>query len=175
MSADARLRPVAREDGPAILAAQAASREHLAGWIDPLTDLDAFAAWFALADGRHKVSFVIETAAGLAGIVNLGGIIRGAYQGASIGYYGFAGRIGGGVMTRGVGLALAQAFGPLGLHRVEANIQPGNARSLALVARLGFRHEGYSPRYLRIAGAWRDHERWALLADDPQAAALTAL
>ena len=64
-----------------------------------------------------------------------------------------------------VQLALAHAFGPLGLHRVEANIQPANAASRALVQRLGFRLEGFSPRYLLIDGAWRDHERWAKRAD----------
>jgi ribosomal-protein-alanine N-acetyltransferase len=54
----------------------------------------------------------------------------------------------------------------MSLHRVEANIQPNNAASIALVKRCGFRLEGFSPRYLKIAGEWRDHERWALLADE---------
>jgi ribosomal-protein-alanine N-acetyltransferase len=57
-------------------------------------------------------------------------------------------------------------FGDLGLHRVEANIQPGNTRSIGLVQRLGFEKEGFSRRYLKVGGEWRDHERWALLAED---------
>jgi ribosomal-protein-alanine N-acetyltransferase len=68
-------------------------------------------------------------------------------------------------MTEVVRLATHFAFDTLGLHRVEANIQPRNTSSIALVRRLGFIREGFSPRYLRIGGAWRDHERWALLAD----------
>jgi ribosomal-protein-alanine N-acetyltransferase len=69
-------------------------------------------------------------------------------------------------MTEAVRQALAYAFDEVGLHRLEANIQPGNARSIALVRRLGFRLEGFSPRYLKIDGEWRDHERWAMLADE---------
>ena len=69
-------------------------------------------------------------------------------------------------MTEAVRLAAAHAFGVLGLHRLEANIQPGNLRSIALAKRLGFRLEEFSPCCLRIGGEWRDHERWALLADD---------
>ena len=69
-------------------------------------------------------------------------------------------------MTEGLRAVLSAVFGELGLHRVEANIQPGNAASLALARRLGFEKEGFSRRYLRIDGDWRDHERWALLAED---------
>ncbi len=71
-------------------------------------------------------------------------------------------------MTEAVRLAVAHAFDAGGLHRVEANIQPGNHASIALVKRLGFRKEGFSPKYLKIGGVWCDHERWALLADDPR-------
>lgn len=62
-------------------------------------------------------------------------------------------------MTQGIRLVMHHAFGPLGLHRVEANIQPANVASIALVKRLGFGREGVSPRYLKIGGRWRDHER----------------
>jgi hypothetical protein len=70
-----------------------------------------------------------------------------------------------GLMTEAVGLAVGFAFEMIRLHRVEANIQPENTQSIALVQRLGFTCEGYSPRYLHIGGAWRDHGRWARLAD----------
>jgi len=69
-------------------------------------------------------------------------------------------------MRAGIELVVQVAFGNLGLHRIEANIQPGNKASIALAQSAGFRREGFSPRYLKISGRWRDHERWALLADD---------
>jgi [ribosomal protein S5]-alanine N-acetyltransferase len=49
------------------------------------------------------------------------------------------------------------------VNRLEANIQPGNTASIALVKSCGFMKEGYSPKYLKINGRWRDHERWAIL------------
>ena len=98
-------------------------------------------------------------------MVTLSEIVTGAFQNAYLGYYGMAALAGHGLMTEAVGLAAAHAFEALGLHRLEANIQPGNQRSLVLVRRLGFRLEGFSPRYLRVSGEWCDHERWALLAD----------
>ena len=108
------------------------------------------------------------------GVVNLMEIVANPfYQGAYLGYHGMAALAGRGLMTEAVRLASAHAFGALGLHRLEANIQPGNTRSIALVRRLGFRLEGFSPRYLRVDGEWRDHERWALLADEVGCSAST--
>jgi [ribosomal protein S5]-alanine N-acetyltransferase len=61
---------------------------------------------------------------------------------------------------------LRHAFGKLGLHRVEANIVPVNKPSIRLVKGAGFRKEGLSKRYLKIAGKWQDHERWVMLRED---------
>ena len=61
---------------------------------------------------------------------------------------------------------ITHAFHKMKLHRLEANIQPGNSASTALVKALGFRREGFSPRYLKINGRWRDHERWTILSEE---------
>ncbi len=102
----------------------------------------------------------------LVGVFNLSEIVRGIFQSAYMGYYAgepFAGR---GLMTEAMQLVLRHTFDELKLHRVEANIQPRNTASLALARRAGFTREGYSRRYLKIDGRWRDHERWAILAED---------
>jgi [ribosomal protein S5]-alanine N-acetyltransferase len=99
-------------------------------------------------------------------VMNLSQIVRKGFQNAYLGYYGmitFARR---GLMTEAVRLTVSYAFDEIGLHRLEANIQFTNLPSKALIQRVGFRKEGFSPRYLRINGVWCDHERWALLADD---------
>ena len=70
-------------------------------------------------------------------------------------------------MTDGLGLVLRHAFEELGLHRLEADIQPGNTRSSRLVERLGFRLEGHSPAFQFVDGAWRDHDRWAVVLPAP--------
>jgi [ribosomal protein S5]-alanine N-acetyltransferase len=88
--------------------------------------------------------------------------VRGAFQSAYLSFYVAAAHAGEGFMCEGVGAVLGRAFGVHRLHRVEANIQPGNRASIGLVNTLGFSREGFSPRYLKIGGRWRDHERWAL-------------
>jgi len=100
----------------------------------------------------------------IAGVINVTNIVLGFFRSAYLGYYVFAGHEGQGVMRDGLAAVSRQAFKSLKLHRLEANIQPGNLASLALVRSCGFTQEGYSPRYLKIGGRWRDHERWALLA-----------
>jgi [ribosomal protein S5]-alanine N-acetyltransferase len=107
----------------------------------------------------------------LVGGFNLNNIVRGRFRSAAIGYWAFAGTAGRGYMSDGLQLVIQYAVGELGLHRLEANIQPGNEASIRLVKRNGFRYEGFSPDYLFISGAWRDHEHWAITAEmvDPPA------
>ncbi len=105
----------------------------------------------------------------IIGFFNISQITHGPLQSAYLGYAvgeRFAGQ---GYMREGIDQALRHAFVVLGLHRLEANIQPGNEASLALARSAGFRREGFSPRYLKISGRWRDHERWAILAEEWQA------
>lgn len=52
------------------------------------------------------------------------------------------------------------------VHRLEANIQPQNTKSVNLIKKLGFRNEGYSPRYLYLNNQWCDHERWAITSEE---------
>ncbi len=102
----------------------------------------------------------------VVGGININEIVRGVFRSGYLGYQVGAPYARQGYMTDALQLALDVAFRRLRLHRVEANIQPGNRASLALVRRAGFRREGLSRRYLKIGGRWRDHERWALLAEE---------
>ncbi|MBI3648531.1 MAG: GNAT family N-acetyltransferase [Actinobacteria bacterium] len=104
--------------------------------------------------------------AAIAGVFSLSQIVYWSFRNAHLGYYAFVPFAGNGYMREGVRLVMRHAFGTLGLHRLQANIQPENAASIALVRGAGFHKEGFSPRYLKIAGRWRDHESWAALADD---------
>ena len=101
----------------------------------------------------------------IAGVINLNSIIRGTFQNAFLGYYAFSPYEKKGLMQEGPVLVIRHAFSRLRLHRVEANIQPGNRKSLILVQRCGFVREGFSRHYLKVRGRWRDHERWAVLQD----------
>jgi len=105
----------------------------------------------------------------IAGVFTISQIVRGAFQSAFLGYYGAARFARQGYMRGGLELVLDLAFGPVALHRLEANIQPDNVPSLALARGAGFRLEGFSPRYLLIGGRWRDHERWAMTSEDHEA------
>ncbi|MER7949327.1 GNAT family N-acetyltransferase [Streptomyces sp. NPDC096079] len=138
-------------------------------WMQLPATAQEFADWMRRFDAGDNLGFLVRVRATgeAAGMVNINSVIRGRYQGASIGYAAFAPSAGHGYMTEGIALVLDHAFTDLRLHRLEACIQPGNKASLALVQRLGFRFEGVSPAYLYIDGAWRDHERWAITAPAP--------
>jgi len=114
---------------------------------------------------RHRLLVCWKSDGAIVGVVNVSEIVRAAFQSAYLGYYAFRPHAGQGHMTEGLALVLRHAFRSLGLHRLEANIQPGNHPSRKLARRLGFRKEGFSPRYLKIGGRWRDHERWAIVRE----------
>lgn len=93
-------------------------------------------------------------------------IERSLFQSGCIGYMVGGPYVRRSYATEALQLLLHFTFDKLKLHRVEANIQPANKPSIALVKRAGFKLEGYSPRFLKICGKWRDHERWAILIED---------
>jgi ribosomal-protein-alanine N-acetyltransferase len=157
-----------RSDAADLIRANRDSGAHHEPWVRPFIDQDGFDRWFGrLVEGTDIVFVVREEQSGIVvGVTHLSQISRGALESCYLGFYGNATLAGRGLMTEAVRLAVRHAFDVSGLHRVEANVQPGNTRSLALIRRVGFRREGFSPRYLRIDGVWRDHERWAVLADD---------
>ncbi|WP_241289266.1 GNAT family N-acetyltransferase [Burkholderia stabilis] len=162
------LNRVSRSDATDLIAANRASRSHHLPWVDSFVDQAGFDQWFARCVTGPNVGLVARerVSGAVAGVVNFNEIVGGVFQSAYLGYYGMADFSRKGLMTDALREAIGVAFGELGLHRLEANIQPGNHASIALVRRLGFRKEGFSPRYLRIGGEWCDHERWALLADE---------
>lgn len=128
---------------------------------------EEYAVYLAKAREERRRYFFARLRDGgdIVGYLNLGEIIRGSLDQAFLGYGAIAGHEGRGLMSEAMQLVLREAFGPLRLHRIEANIQPGNRPSILLAQRNGFQLEGFSPRYLKINGRWRDHERWAINAE----------
>jgi ribosomal-protein-alanine N-acetyltransferase len=100
------------------------------------------------------------------GAINLRNIVRGALLGATLGYGLAPEAVGHGYMTEAAKRVVEIGFHDLGLHRVEVNIMPRNARSLGVAERVGFVREGLSARYLQINGKWEDHVRLARVAHD---------
>ena len=162
------LRKLRSEDEDAFLAMVAASRSLHHPWTSPPADIDRFRALVARGAHDDLVSLVGWRAADntLVAVVHLSQIVRGLFQSCYCGFYANAATAGQGFTRETLQLALRYAFSVEGLHRVEANVQPDNSSSLALVRRVGFHHEGFSPRYLHIDGAWRDHERFAITVED---------
>ncbi len=162
------LRPPAASDRDELVRLARASRRLHRPWIDPPMDASAFRSFLRrshLPSVRTFLAVRREDRA-IVAVFTLSQIFHGSFRSAYLGYWVGATHAGRGYMTEAMGLLLRRAFGPLKLHRVEANVQPGNVASRALVRRAGFRKEGFSPRYLKIRGRWRDHERWAITVED---------
>ena len=116
--------------------------------------------------------FAVRVEGRLAGQVTVDNIVRGAMRSGHLGYWIDRAVAGRGMASLAVALVCDHAFGPVGLHRLQADIRPENVPSQRLVERLGFTREGLLRRYLDIDGDWRDHFTYALLAEDAPAGVL---
>lgn len=162
------LRSPNTSDQTEFLALNLASKRFHRGLVSPPTTPEQFADLLLRASEEDSVCLLVRLVANRAiiGAVNLSQVFRGGFQNAYLGYFVGERYAGLGYMGEAMRLVLRYAFEHLKLHRLEANIQPVNVASIALVKRAGFVLEGYSRRYLKICGRWRDHERWAILVED---------
>jgi [ribosomal protein S5]-alanine N-acetyltransferase len=150
---------------------RSASREFLEPW-EPVWPADALSrAAFARRVRRYGADWQTDVGYGfliylrgvnqgygaLVGGLNLSNVRRGVAQMGTIGYWTGASFAGRGYMTEAVGMVCRFAFAELRLHRIEAACIPDNMASRRVLAKAGFRQEGFAERYLRINGQWRDH------------------
>lgn len=166
MSARVTLRQPELADQREFLERVRASRALHHPWTAAPSTREQFACYVQrMREPANRGFLVCEVEQGrIVGVVNITSIVFGAFRSGYLGYYVFAGFERQGFMREGLTQVVRRAFKSHKLHRLEANIQPGNEASLALVKSCGFLKEGYSPRYLKIGGRWRDHERWAIVA-----------
>ncbi|MFE0382636.1 GNAT family N-acetyltransferase [Streptomyces bungoensis] len=162
------IRSFTPDDGPEFTARTRESKDLHRPWLFPPDSDEAYSAYAgALIDDPARAGFLVceKDTGAIAGFININNIVRGGFRSGALGYGAFAHAAGRGLMREGLRLVIGYAFGPLGLHRLEINAQPGNTASLALARGAGFRKEGFSPKMIHVDGAWRDHERWALTAE----------
>lgn len=162
------LRVLRRSDRDEFLRLAAESRGLHRPWTYPPEHPDQFDELYARSRRDDCVCLLacLREGGDIAGVLIVSQIVRGAFQSAYLGYYAHQHHAGQGYMREAMAQTVAHSFGAVGLHRLEANIQPANRASVALARSAGFQLEGFSPRYLLIGGQWRDHERYAITADD---------
>ncbi|PYS99025.1 MAG: N-acetyltransferase [Acidobacteria bacterium] len=156
------------EDCDSLIHLYLSSREHFRGLTNANFDRHRFEQLLVEAAKDTNAYFLVCRVDddSIIGSLNFSQIFRKGFQNTYLGYQLFAGFTGNGYMTEAVSLGLRYAFLDLKLHRVEANVQPSNKPSIAVLVRNGFAKEGLSRRYLKINGRWRDHERWAILKEN---------
>lgn len=155
------------DDAEEYLDAAIRSRDHLQPWVYLPESRSGFDRLLERTTGdQHVLSLVCAREdQAIVGAVNLNNVTRANLLSCAVGYYSFEPYAGQGYLREALPLAVRHAFRDLELHRVEANIQPGNWRSIELARRSGFRLEGFSTNYLMVGGHWCDHERWAITTE----------
>ena len=171
MTNSPRLHPILEQPSLArrdeFIAAVKRSRKLHHPWVYAPETPDAFLRYLRGLRQETRIGYFVCTEQGqLAGVITISEIVRGSFCSAYLSYYALVPYNAQGYMKRGLMAVMREAFVRHRLHRLEANIQPGNMASRGLVHGAGFRIEGFSPRYLKIGGRWRDHERWAITVEE---------
>lgn len=137
-------------------------------WVQAPCDETQYYQYIQKLNLESHIGFFIRKVSDqqLVGVINISEIVKGVFESGYLGFYLFKNFSKQGFMYEGLSLALHFYFKVLKLHRLEANIQPKNFKSLNLVRKLNFRREGFSPKYLKINGKWCDHERYAILSEE---------
>ncbi len=161
------IRELRLEDKDTFVAAMQRSQALHRPWVKSPKTPQEFGDYFQRYQQNNQKSFLVcDSLGNIAGVFNVSEIVRGFFQNAYLGFYAVSDYDGQGYMSAGLKLVLQKVFNEMELHRLEANIQPENIRSINLVKNNGFRKEGYSPHYLKINDEWCDHERWAITHED---------
>jgi ribosomal-protein-alanine N-acetyltransferase len=136
-------------------------------WVKPPLNHEEFNEFYIRVSQTSNKSYITFTQDNdIVGVFNISEIVRGCFQSAYLGFYASSLFAGKGLMSKSLKQLIHKAFVELQLHRIEANIQPENKKSIDLVKNNGFRKEGFSPRYLKINNQWCDHERWAMTVEE---------
>ena len=155
------------DDKGAFLSAMRSSQSLHHPWVKAPETSQEFDNYLQNLQQSNQKSFLVcDQSNNIVGVFNISEIVRGLFQNAYLGFYAAADYANKGYMSVGLKLVLEKVFKELGLHRLEANIQPDNIRSIQLVKSNGFRYEGFSPRYLKINGKWCGHEHWVMTFED---------
>ena len=164
-ASDIYLRRVTHADEAEFIKLMRASNDLHQPWIQAPDTPVLFRYYLQRIHRNDHEGFAIcrETDDVIVGVINLNNIVRGSFLSASLGYYVGEPYHGQGYMQAGLSRLIDYAFTTMGLHRLEANIQPDNVRSQELVRRCGFEYEGLSKNFLFLNGAWQDHQRWCVV------------
>ncbi len=173
------LRPLRVDDWDAWREVRVRCRRWLERWepspdpgaADPALDREAFRARCAAWDRQRHFDaaygfglFLLDGS--FSGEISLGSVQRGPFQMGYVGYWIDEARGGHEYVPEGVVILMRYAFETLRLHRIEAAIVPRNAASRRVAEKLGLRDEGTAERFLQIRGAYEDHIRYAITAEE---------
>ncbi|MGP9536534.1 GNAT family N-acetyltransferase [Brachybacterium sp. AOP43-C2-M15] len=155
-------------DAPALLELETRNRRQLLvgapareeSWFTEVGQRTAIAHALAEQESGRGLSLAIRLEEDgqrrVVGRLTLAAITRGAFESASLGYWVDHALTGRGIATHAVASAVAVAFGGLGLHRLQAEVQVGNDASARVLEKCGFAEYGIAPDYLRLGGGWAD-------------------